>query len=71
VPPQGKDVSVIVADNATWARNNGFAAGRTDSRMAAAIGWLDQLGSIDPDGLTARGKRVLSRALATLNRGLS
>jgi hypothetical protein len=70
-PPQGKDVSVIIADTDTWARNNGFRAGRTDSRLWVAISWLRQLGLIGEDGLTARGKRILDRSLSTLNRGLS
>jgi hypothetical protein len=30
---QGKDVSVLIADVQTWSRNNGFSAGRTDSRL--------------------------------------
>lgn len=70
-PPQGKDVSVLVADHDTWARNNGFRAGRTDSRLWVAIDWLYQLGLIDDDGLTNRGERILERALATLQRGLA
>jgi hypothetical protein len=70
-PPQGKDVSVLVADHDTWARNNGFRAGRTDSRLWVAIDWLYQLGLIIDDGLTARGERILDRSLATLNRMLS
>jgi hypothetical protein len=70
-PPLGKDVSVLVADRDTWARNNGFRAGRTDSRLWVAISWLRQLGLIDDDGLTIGGERILDRALTTLNRGLS
>lgn len=70
-PPQGKDVSVLVADHDTWARNNGFHAGRTDSRLWVAISWLRQLGLIDDDELTTRGERILDRALTTLDRGLS
>jgi hypothetical protein len=68
-PPQGKDVSVLIADNATWARNNGFKPGRTDSRLWVAISWLNQLRLIDEDGLTAAGSRILERSLATLSRG--
>ena len=70
-PRQGKDVSVLVADHETWARNNGFRAGRTDSRLWVAISWLRQLGLIGDDGSRARGERILDRALTTLNRGLS
>ncbi len=69
-PPQGKDVSVLVADHDTWARNNGFNAGRTDSRLWVAIGWLRQLGLISDNGLTTHGELILDRALATMNRGL-
>lgn len=68
-PPQGKDVSVLIADNDTWARNNGFKPGRTDSRLWVAISWLQQLRLIGEDGLTASGRRVLERSLATLSRG--
>jgi hypothetical protein len=68
-PPQGKDVSVLIADNDTWARNNGFKPGRTDSRLWVAISWLNQLRLTDEDGLTASGRRVLERSLAALSRG--
>lgn len=68
-PPQGKDVSVLIADNATWARNNSFKPGRTDSRLWVAISWLKQLRLTDEDGLTVTGSRILERSLATLSRG--
>jgi hypothetical protein len=68
-PPQGKDVSVLIADNDTWARNNAVKPGRTDSRLWVAISWLGQLRLIGKDGLTTTGTRVLERSLATLNRG--
>jgi hypothetical protein len=68
-PPQGKDVSVIVADMDTWSRNNGFRAGRTDSRLSVAISWLRQLGLTNEEGLTVSGKRVLNRSLKALSRG--
>lgn len=64
--PNGKDVSVITADVETWARNNRFAAGRTESRLEVAIGWLQQLALIDETGITGIGQRVLDRALLTL-----
>jgi hypothetical protein len=44
--PQGKDVAVLIADLDTWARHNVFRAGRTDSRLWVAIGWLAQLGFV-------------------------
>lgn len=66
---EAKDVSVLVADVQTWSRNaeKGFEAGRTDSRLWTAIGWLDQLGLIDDDGLTAAGRRALERCLKTVD----
>ncbi len=67
--PNGKDVSVLIADLETWARNNGFAAGRTDSRLWVAIRWLEQLALVDEDGITSSGQRILDRALETLGRG--
>jgi hypothetical protein len=66
--PNGKDVSVLVADPETWARHNGFAAGRTDSRLWVAIRWLGGLALIDEGGITPSGQRVLDRALETLGR---
>jgi hypothetical protein len=63
---QGQDVSVLVADLETWARNNVFRAGQTESRLGIAIGWLYQLGLIGEEGITADGKRILDRALGTL-----
>jgi hypothetical protein len=66
--PNGKDVSVLTADVETWARNNRFAAGRTESRLEVAISWLQQLALIDETGITPSGRRVLDRALATLER---
>ena len=53
--PQGKDVSVLVADLETWSRNNAFSAGRTDLRLWVAIGWLEQLGLVDKSGILTRG----------------
>lgn len=58
------------ADHDTWARKNGFRAGRTDSRLWVAIDWLYQLDLVNDDGLTGRGESILDRSLATLNRGL-
>jgi hypothetical protein len=63
---QGQDVSVLVADLETWARNNVFRAGQTESRLGIAIGWLQQLDLVGEDGITADGQRILDRALATL-----
>lgn len=68
-PPQGKDVSVLVADLDTWSRKSGFEAGRTDSRLWVAISWLRQLGLIEEDGLTSSGERALARCLKTLGGG--
>jgi hypothetical protein len=64
----GKDVSVLVADIEDWSRKNPFAAGRTDSRLGVAISWLVQLGLIDDAGTTDRGKQILVRSLASLER---
>jgi hypothetical protein len=66
--PNGKDVSVLVADTDEWSRNgnNGFQAGRTDSRLWVAINWLEQLDLTDDDGLTSAGERLLDRCLTTL-----
>jgi hypothetical protein len=66
--PNGKDVSVLVADVETWARNNGFAAGRTESRLSVAVSWLEQLSLINEIGITPSGQRVLDHATDTLGR---
>jgi len=62
---QGQDVSVLVADLETWARNNVFRAGQTESRLGIAISWLQQLDLISEDGITTDGQRILDRALAS------
>ena len=49
--PRGKDVSVLIADNDTWARNRVFRPGRTGSRLPMAIDWLDQLKLTSEAGL--------------------
>jgi hypothetical protein len=66
--PTGKDVSILITDLESWTRNNGFAAGRTESRLSVAINWLQQLALVDENGTTPSGKRVLDNALATLER---
>jgi hypothetical protein len=66
--PQGKDVSVLVADMETWSRNNPFRAGRTDSRLWVALDWLYQLRLTDETGLTAKGAQTLKRSLNALGK---
>jgi hypothetical protein len=66
--PQGKDVSVLVADMETWSRNNPFRAGRTDSRLWVALDWLYQLRLTDETGLTAKGAQTLKRSLNVLGK---
>jgi hypothetical protein len=66
--PNGKDVSILVADMETWSRNKPFRAGRTDSRLWVALNWLEQLGLIDEDGLTTTGTQTLKRSLTLLGR---
>jgi hypothetical protein len=66
--PQGKDVSVLVADIETWSRNNPFRAGRTDSRLWVALDWLYQLRLTDETGLTAKGAQTLKRSLNVLGK---
>ena len=64
---QGQDVSVLVADMESWSRNNQFNAGRSESRLGVAIGWLRQLGLIQEVGITTKGQAILDRSLATLS----
>lgn len=66
--PNGKNVSVLVADVENWSRKNPFAAGRTDSRLGVATSWLEQLGLVNEHGVTDRGKQILGRSLAALER---
>lgn len=61
------DVATLISDgHLWWHRNRGVAAGRTASRLLQAIGWIEQLRLIGPEGLTRRGGRILDRTLATL-----
>jgi hypothetical protein len=66
--PQGKDVSVLVADVETWSRNNPFGAGRTDPRLRVSLSWLQQLLLTDESGLTKRGAQILKRCLTVLGK---
>jgi hypothetical protein len=67
---QGQDVSVLVADMESWSRNNQFNAGRSESRLGVAIGWLRQLGLIQEVGITTKGQAILDRSLATLSQAI-
>ncbi len=64
------DVSVIVSDGEDWVvRTEKYLyAGRTDSRIFQAIGWLRQLGLIDENGITVEGHGILEMNLDTLTR---
>jgi len=64
--PNGKDTSVLIADNDTLARNNVFKPDRTASRLPTAIDWLVQLKLISKNGLTKTGKGILDRSLKAL-----
>jgi hypothetical protein len=66
--PQGKDVSVLVADVETWSRNNPVRAGRTDPRLRVALNWLQQLLLTDEGGLTEKGALILKRCLTVLGK---
>jgi hypothetical protein len=66
--PQGKDVSVLVADVETWSRNNPFRAGRTDPRLRVALNWLQQLLLTDESGLTKKGAQILKRCVTVLGK---
>jgi hypothetical protein len=71
MPANGKDVSVIMADGDSWARNGTFTAGRTDSRLRVAIDWLRQLRLTQERGLTETGERILARSLSVIDRAAS
>ena len=64
-----RDVALLVVEGDSWMSRGNYMAGRTLSRLPQAIGWLRQLGMIDHDGLTASGKKALTRAHRALERG--
>ncbi|MFZ5480463.1 MAG: hypothetical protein ACOZNI_27120 [Myxococcota bacterium] len=61
-----RDVTVIVSDGDRWALRRNYAAGRTNSRLGVALGWLNQLGLVAPSGVSATGAAVLERACNVL-----
>ncbi|QQX89730.1 hypothetical protein JJQ59_34975 (plasmid) [Cupriavidus necator] len=65
-----KNLALLSEDEGRW-RFHGrlFPAGRTGSRIKEAIGWLEQLGLIDEDGLTEEGEKVLHRISAQIAGG--
>jgi hypothetical protein len=63
-----KDVSVFLRDGDRLLARAGYSAGRTASRIGQAINWLEQLRLLEGGFITAEGKRVLKRCLATLER---
>ena len=62
-----RDVAVLISDgDRWWSRDKAVVAGRTASRLGQAIGWTEQLGLINNEGLTSRGGRILDRTLMVL-----
>lgn len=61
-----KDVALLISDGDRWTYRKVFKAGRTDSRLRQAVGWLTQLGLIDNAGPTSRGEMILDQSLKTL-----
>lgn len=58
-----KDVALISVDEGKWkSRGKQIAAGRTVSRLDQAIGWMEQLGWIDENGITSTGRPYADRA---------
>jgi hypothetical protein len=69
VDPQ-RDVALLTAEGKRWySRGKTYSGGRTQSRLQQAIGWMQQLGLVDADGLTADGEAILTRALKVLSEG--
>lgn len=63
------DIALLLTDGPDWTpRPLDINPDRTDSRIDRALDWLEQLGAIAGDGLTARGGGALDRALAVLER---
>lgn len=65
-----RDVALLTTEGNTWyARGKGFGGGRTASRLAQAVGWLQQLRLIDAGGITPDGEVVRQDGLRILSTG--
>lgn len=61
-----KDVALLFTDGPRWRSRREFRNGRTASRLRQAIGWLQQLALLGPNGITEEGLTVLKSAHRTL-----
>lgn len=63
----GKDVAILTSDGDQLKnRGHNYVGGRTASRVSQAIGWLEQLGLIDDNGLTFIGEGILQQGYKIL-----
>lgn len=64
-----RDVALITSEGNRWfSRDKTFRAGRTQSRLLQALGWITQLKLIDVNGTTADGDYVLTGAMQALSK---
>ncbi len=64
-----KDVAILLCDGEYWQhRGRNYQGGRMMSRIPDAIGWLDQLGLLDEEGLTKLGQEALQHGYDVLTR---
>lgn len=61
-----RNVALLVSDGTMWTGESTLRAGRATSRLYQAISWLQQLGLISEEGITADGAALLARGLKVL-----
>ena len=62
------DTAHLHVEGQHWRPRQTWREGRSTSRLDNAIGWLQQLGLINEDGLTDRGRGLRDAAFETLSR---
>ena len=64
-----KDVALLSVEEGQWkSLGKKIAAGRTVSRLDQSIGWMSQLGWIDANGVTEKGRLYADRAFEIAGR---
>ena len=64
-----ENVALLYTEGENWipVDERDFQGGQMASRLDEAISWLQQLGFIDDNGITEKGKDILERGYTTLS----